>query len=192
MIRDLRTVEDGTEFQADVCLVGGGAAGITLAHELSDSQLSVIVLESGGIRPECDDQELNAGEVSGLAFQGLTEGRARALGGTTKLWFGQCIRLDSIDFEQRPWVSHSGWPIAAAELEEWYLRAEQFFQIHGQVYDGRVYRKLGVPMPAWNSDQLRTHFTIYSPVLDLGRLYKRELGKSARVQVFLHALETQV
>jgi choline dehydrogenase-like flavoprotein len=98
MIRDLRTMENGSEFQADVCLIGAGAAGLTLAHELSDSRLSIVLLESGGIRPQSDDQELNAGEVTGLAFQGLTAGRARALGGTTKLWFGQCIRLDSIDF----------------------------------------------------------------------------------------------
>jgi choline dehydrogenase-like flavoprotein len=192
MIRDLQAIENNTEFEADVCLVGAGAAGITLAHELSDSHLSVILLESGGISPQSDDQDLNVGEVTGLAFQGLTAGRARALGGTTKLWFGQCIRLDPIDFEQRSWVSHSGWPIHAGELEAWYRRAEELFRIHGQDYDERVYQRLGVPVPAWKSDQLRTHFTIYSPVLDFGRLYKRRFEKSERVQVLLHALATEI
>ena len=192
MIDDLRTLEDGVEFEADVCLVGAGAAGITLAVELGERNLSVVLLESGGIQPEKADQELNDGEVVGLLYSGLTNGRARALGGSTKLWLGQCIRLDSIDFEKRPWVRNSGWPIRAADLDPWYNQAEEMLSIGGESYDEDVYEKIGTSAPVWNSDNLRTHFTIYSPRLDLGSLYGSRLGRSNQVQVLLHANVTEI
>jgi choline dehydrogenase-like flavoprotein len=187
MIHDLLTLEDGVRFEADVCLVGAGAAGITLALELAEHDFSVVLLESGGMKPEKADQELNDGEVAGLFYSGLTQGRTRALGGATKLWFGQCIRFDSIDFEKRSWVPYSGWPITAADLSPWYDRAEHMFSIHGERYDEEVYKKVGTSAPAWDRDSIRTHFTIYSPNLDLGGLYSRRLTQSDRVQVLLHA-----
>ncbi|MEL6244571.1 MAG: FAD-dependent oxidoreductase, partial [Pseudomonadota bacterium] len=49
MLLDARQLSEGDLLEADVCIVGGGAAGITLALELADSALSVILLESGDI-----------------------------------------------------------------------------------------------------------------------------------------------
>ena len=36
---------------ADICIVGAGAAGITLACELEGSGLKIIVLEAGDLKP---------------------------------------------------------------------------------------------------------------------------------------------
>jgi len=192
MIQDLRTLEDGVQFNADVCLIGAGAAGITLALELNDTNLSVILLESGGLQPKESDQNLNDGDTTGLLYKGLKHGRARSLGGATKLWFGQCIRFDSIDFEKRPWVAHSGWPIGATDLDSWYQRAERMFSIHGERYDEEVYKKMRTPAPSWNKDRIRTHFTIYSPKVDWGSLYGGRLERSQQVQVLLHANVTEI
>ena len=192
MISDMRTFEDGSQFAADVCLVGAGAAGITLALDLIKSNLSVILLESGGLKLEKADQELNVGEVAGLLYKGLTLGRARALGGATKLWFGQCIRFDPIDFEKRSWVPYSGWPIGPGDLDEWYDKAEEIFGIRGQRYDEQIYEAVGTSAPTWNRDNIRTHFTIYSRKLDMGSAYGRQLKKSLRVRVLLHANATEI
>jgi choline dehydrogenase-like flavoprotein len=100
--------------------------------------------------------------------------------------------LDAIDFEARPWVRYSGWPISAPALEEWYRKAETLFSIDGQSYDEQIYAKLGMRAPAWNRDSVRTHFTIYSPKIDFGNLYGRELAKCARVRVLLHANATEI
>jgi choline dehydrogenase-like flavoprotein len=192
MIQDLRTLEDSSELEADVCLVGAGAAGITLALELCKSNVSVILLESGGLKPEKADQDLNAGEVAGLQYKGLTLGRVRALGGATRVWFGQCIRFDSIDFEKRLWVPYSGWPIGVSDLEPWYSKAEQMLSIGGPPYDEQVYNSLGASAPPWDRDNIRTHFTIYSPKLDLGNLYVRQLKETSQVRVLLHANATEI
>ena len=39
---------DQTGLETDVCIVGAGAAGITIARELANAPLSVLLLESGG------------------------------------------------------------------------------------------------------------------------------------------------
>lgn len=192
MIRDLRMLAGGVDLAADVCLIGAGAAGVTLALELKDANVSVVLLESGGLNIERNTQDLNAGEVSGLDYKGLTQGRARVLGGATKLWYGQCIRLDQIDFEKRAWVRHSGWPIAASDLDGWYSRAENFFRIAGEAYDQQIYKRLGIEPPHWNGDRVRTHFTIYSPHLDFGTLHHAFLERASEIQVLLHANATEV
>lgn len=39
MYVDSRTIEDGTDIDVDICIVGAGAAGITMATELSGGSL---------------------------------------------------------------------------------------------------------------------------------------------------------
>lgn len=101
--------------RADVCIVGAGAAGLTLAHALRDSGLSILVLESGPV----DDPDLwNAGESIGHEYNGLLHGRVRGLGGTTAVWPGQCIRLLRRDLD--------AWPF---DLDPHYRRAEELLGI---------------------------------------------------------------
>jgi len=49
MFIDARGVRTGSVVQADVAVVGAGAAGISLALELSGNGLTVCLLESGGL-----------------------------------------------------------------------------------------------------------------------------------------------
>jgi choline dehydrogenase-like flavoprotein len=187
MIEDFRTLDVSASFSADVCLVGAGAAGIVLALELSKAGLRVLMLESGDVRPKASDQVHNEGEIAGQPFTGLISGRVRALGGATRLWFGQCIRLEQIDLTQRNWVSYSGWPISMADLGPWYERAEQFFHLEGERYDDQIYRNFGLSPPAWPDGELCTHFTIYTPRIDLGHLFYRELKENPRIRLLVNA-----
>jgi choline dehydrogenase-like flavoprotein len=100
---------------ADLCIVGAGAAGLTLAHALRGSGLDVLVLESG---PVDDPDRWNAGEVTGHEYNGLLHGRVRGLGGTTAVWPGQCIRLRPDDLD--------AWPF---DLDPFYRRAEELLGI---------------------------------------------------------------
>ncbi len=192
MIVDSKQQNIPSELDCDVCIVGAGPAGITLALELRNSGLDILVAESGGRTPQAADQQWNEGEVEGLPYTGLTDGRVRALGGASKRWFGQCIRFDGIDFEQRPWVPHSGWPIQFSDLIPWYERAEAFFKLTGERYDERVYSYFGLEAPPWNRELLETHFTVYSPELDLGRIHEATLRRAERVRLLLHATCTEV
>src|SRR5688500_7074239 len=82
MFADARSVPRDTTLEADVCVVGGGAAGITLARELSGSPYRVAVLESGGLEYEIDTQSLYQGRSIGLPYSELSGPRLRFFVGT--------------------------------------------------------------------------------------------------------------
>jgi len=86
MIEDFHSFEDGACVAADVCIIGAGAAGITLAREFLGTRHRVVLLESGGLDKEEVMQALNVGEVAGLSHGGMEKGRVRAFGGTTVAW----------------------------------------------------------------------------------------------------------
>jgi choline dehydrogenase-like flavoprotein len=192
MIDDLRRLEDGADLETDVCVVGAGAAGIALAREFLAGGTRVVLLESGGLRPADSEEALNEGETTGIDATSLTDGRQRVLGGTTALWAGQCLPAEPSVFEPREWVAHSGWPFASHELEPFYRRAEALFGIEGEVYDERVWDAFGVERPAVDPARFVHRFTVWCRQPHLGRLYRKELERSASVRVLLHATATRV
>ncbi|HZD24226.1 MAG TPA: FAD-dependent oxidoreductase, partial [Acidimicrobiia bacterium] len=103
-------VEPGQEFpslgEADVCIVGAGAAGITLALELARSGLQVITLQEGGPTPRTNDRSVYQVLPGPRVSLGVDERRQLFLGGNTNHWFGNCRPLDDADFQPRPWIPH--------------------------------------------------------------------------------------
>src|ERR1051325_9658639 len=91
MITDFCEFDDRAMVTGDICIVGGGAAGITLAREFIGTRFSVLVLEGGGLEAEAETQRLYDSEVVGLPHTGVDKGRARVFGGTTTLWGGQAL-----------------------------------------------------------------------------------------------------
>lgn len=117
MIKDANDIPANTVLHADLCIVGGGAAGITLALALQDSGLSIILLESGGDKPDAQAQKLYEGTVADERMHTLPDRyRVRQLGGSTSIWGGRCMPFDAIDFEPRDYIAHSGWPIGIDAL----------------------------------------------------------------------------
>src|SRR5579872_6636065 len=100
MIEDARRIPAGSTVTGDVCIMGAGAAGITIARELAGTDTRVIVLVGGGSRERACDRDLYRGSVT-AAHEPLEENRRRGWGGTTALWGGRCVPLDPIDFASR-------------------------------------------------------------------------------------------
>src|SRR5215212_8552443 len=144
MIENIDHLPDNLELEADVCIVGSGAAGLMMALELMAAGIQVVMLEAGDFRPTEKTQSLYSGEIIGDAFRGLIDGRSRQFGGTTRLWGGQCVRLDKLDFEARPWVPHSGWPIPYDDLEPFYQRAQTHLGVAAQPFAPDVWERFGL------------------------------------------------
>jgi choline dehydrogenase-like flavoprotein len=191
VLADFRELEPGRTLSADVCVVGCGAAGITIARELANSRTSVIVLESGGLQFDPAIQSLYAGTQVPDYFA-LDASRFRLLGGTTLVWGGWCAPLQELDFERRDWVRHSGWPIGLAELLPYYRRAQAYCQL------GRYRYEIGewptVAKEALDLDPARLAHRIWqlSPPTRFGETYIAELTSAANLHVLLHATAVEL
>lgn len=117
VIRELgQAGADRLEVEAEVCIVGGGTAGLFLAQRLHRAGRRVVVLEAGGrsaARPDDLDQHC---EHRRVRYRGADLGRSFGLGGTSVLWGGQMIPLTPGDMQPRAAVGGLGWPIAHDEL----------------------------------------------------------------------------
>jgi len=60
-IIDARALPDASRVEADLVIIGGGLAGITLGKELAGGPLKVAILESGGLEIDMENQALYAG-----------------------------------------------------------------------------------------------------------------------------------
>jgi len=127
MVIDSDRVTRNSLIQSDLCIIGAGAAGITMAREFLNSNVSVCLLESGTFQIDHPTQMLYHGKHEGDLIDDeiwyLVDSRVRYFGGSTNHWSGKCRPLDEIDFDKRSWVSYSGWPITRKELDSYYQRA---------------------------------------------------------------------
>ncbi len=115
MIRDSIAGLDHADH--DVCIVGAGPAGLSLALELARLGRRVLVLESGGDGAEPEAQALSDAHIADPArHDAMAIAVARRLGGTSNLWGGRCLPYDSIDFEARETVGGALWPIGHDEI----------------------------------------------------------------------------
>ncbi len=187
MIVDLEKTDGLPLSHANICIVGAGAAGISLGVELAQLGLSVILLESGGQRQEPATQALYDSEVSGHRHNGIHTGRFRVLGGTTTQWGGQILELDPENFEVRPWIPNSGWPFPKSVLTPYYRRALEIEGLSTALLDDKsVWKTLGIPVPSFG-DALTPFFTRWCPEPDFTRVFGGRLSGHARITIYLHA-----
>ena len=128
----------------DVIIIGSGAGGGTLARHLAASGKRILILERGGWLPrENENWDSEAVfvdnryvpketwyDAKGKAFQ---PGIHYSVGGATKLYGAALYRLRPQDFGELR--HHDGispaWPISYDEMEPYYTKAEQLYEVHG-------------------------------------------------------------
>lgn len=142
--------------RTQTCIIGTGAAGITIARSLLAAGQEVVLLESGGLDFEQATSALNAGFNVGQEYYDLEHSRLRFFGGTTAIWGGRCAELDPIDFRTRPWVPHSGWPMGPAEIEPYYAAARRLLDLPERLPTEQDLTAAGVRLPDFDADQLCT------------------------------------
>ena len=180
----------------ELCIVGAGAAGITMARKLIDCGLDVLLLEAGGLSPESATQDLYAGSVLDERLHSpLIKYRQRMFGGTTTIWGGRCVPFDEIDFEHRNYIPHSGWPIERSELRPFYEGANRLCEAGDFSYRaGEAFRQ---PLPPMLAGFESAHFTTdtlerFSCPTDFGRRYLHKLSSAPKLRVLLHANVTKI
>lgn len=192
MLIDARTVDSGFQFECDLCVIGAGPAGIAIADRLRTSGLSVLLLESGGFDYQLATQALYRGEVRGHSYWRLDACRWRLFGGGSNRWGGWCRPLAPLDFTQRAWLAHSGWPIGAETLEPYHADAARLFELPNARFDVAAWRDR-VPAPlALDGSEFENLFFQHSPETNLGESRRAALLGAAHVTTMLYANVTRL
>jgi choline dehydrogenase-like flavoprotein len=183
---DARTHPPSTEIETDLCIIGAGAAGITIAREFAGSGLRVTLLESGGRAEEAATQSLYRGVSMAQKYFRLDRARTRRLGGSTNCWMGFCRPLDEDDFERREWVPHSGWPFDRVALEPFYRRAQTACRLGPFGYRGVDFAEPRRPEFDFPGARVETH-AFQIAATRFGEVYRDELAAAANIDTWLHA-----
>src|SRR3989304_2481805 len=189
MILDFNNLADGTELTADICIIGAGVAGLTLAHEFLRTSLKVLVIEGGGEQLEPESQELYQATMAGIPHRGTSEGRFRVLGGTSTKWGSQLLPLTASDFTIRPHVHGSGWPFDLATLQPYYERAAQVLEVNTLSYDQALCAELGLRPVALVPASFEMRFAKWAKFgkRNLAGTVGRRWARSQNVDIVFHA-----
>lgn len=191
MIEDARSIEPGTRIDADLCILGGGAAAISLCLEYMKSGHSVIVIPGGGPSQTASCIDLYRGSVNpNTSHEPIEENRIRMWGGTTTVWGGRCVPFDPIDFRKREWVPNSGWPIDLEELEPYIAMANDLSEAGAADFDARSVfpGTQSEILRGFDSDKITTwKLERWSIPTDYSKRYRREIEAAPNVRVLLHA-----
>lgn len=192
MLSNLADASHAEALDCDICIVGAGAAGITLARDLAGSKQRVVLLESGSLEPDNAIQALNGGSASGARRLPLDATRLRYFGGTTNHWTGIIAPLFDSDFERERIAGMPGWPIDAVELKRHYKSALETLD----------YPDLDITQTPWTSEdrcglslateRIRQSLLYYSPTIRFGPHYRRDLASVDNVEVVLNATLTDI
>src|SRR6185437_16163317 len=180
-------VPNGAKVTADLCVVGAGAAGISLCLQLANTSLSIALIESGGQEPDPATQQLAAGENTGLAYFPLDSARLRCFGGTTAHWGGYCRPFYDIDFEERSWVPHSGWPIRRSDLLPLYPTAQTLCQIGPFDYEPQDWQLSDAPPLPLAGQDVRSRLIQFSPPTRFGIRYRSAIASAPNIRTYLHS-----
>jgi choline dehydrogenase-like flavoprotein len=137
VVIDSRTAAIDSVVEADICIIGAGPAGITLAREFIGSGVRVVMLESGRFEYDERIQSLGEGEVNSQYFgaDALATGRRRQFGGTPNRWvyttepgdgrlYARCVPPEALDFEPHADQPSLCWPFSFDQLRPFYQRGQ--------------------------------------------------------------------
>lgn len=197
MLVDAVTVAQGDEIVTDVCIIGAGPAGITLARELAGQDFQVCLLESGGIElPDDETRSLGNVETEGDFVQVGSDNRNRRFGGNSSYWGIQLnhskigvrlVPLDPIDFEQRDWVPHSGWPFDYEHLLPYYERAQSVMGSGPFAYDAEDWEDETAPQLQFQQKRLATRIFQFGNGALFFEQYRYKLHQAQNITTLLHA-----
>jgi choline dehydrogenase-like flavoprotein len=187
MFIDARTIPEAERVECDVCIVGSGAAGLSIARQLIGAGPKLCILESGGLELDAATQALYEGEEVGLPYFPLDVCRLRYFGGTTNHWAGFCMPFKPEDFEAQAWLPRSGWPIGMDDMRPHIERAVNLLELPEAGWDlGHWEEATGEERLAFDPSKITNEIFLIKEVR-MSELLRPELEWAAEATTYLHA-----
>ncbi len=194
MLDDASSIPSGSSLKTDVCIVGAGPAGITMALELAAAGIEVLLLESGGTTRERGPSRLNRASSVGYPMT-VTRTRSRGVGGSSLAWLTlnslRARPLDEIDLESRAELPHSGWPFDRTHLDPYYARAHAWAGMGPYRYDLDDWTEPDARPLSLNGRDVETTLFQFGPS-DQWQTYVERLRASPNIMMVTHATVVEI
>lgn len=185
---DLSVGTPPDRIDADLAIIGAGAAGLTIARALAGSGIRIALIESGPFESHPPTQNLYEGTSGPQLPYWPFYSRLRYFGGSTNHWEGWCGIMAEETFKPRPWVPHSGWPIPRTELLPWWKAGHEVLELGDFNYTPPERAK--TPSPALFAGG-KSVFTPYlfrlSPPTRMGQKYRDAVVNAPNITVITRA-----
>lgn len=166
-----------------------------MAIRLLSKGYSVLIVESGGVVETDSSRDLNKGSADPPgSHEPLQENRRRQWGGASAVWGGRCIPFDELDFAERSWVDHSGWPFGRSELDRYYIDAMRLCEAGRMDFDAHTALPSAPEfLPGLDGDGLVTYaLERWSSPTHFGKRYRKLLASSSSTLIILNATCTHI
>ena len=185
---DLEQLDASAAPEAEICVVGGGVAGLVLARRLSSAGKRVMLLEAGGLEFEERSQAFYAAEMTAENHRGSTDGRFRTFGGSSTRWGGQLLPFSADIFSPLPGSGGVAWPIEQEAITPYYQQVQDIFQVGSLPFTRELLPALG-HAAVQLTPKMRLRYSKWAPFQrrNLANTLGRELVDDPKVMVYTHA-----
>lgn len=191
---DARELENNYTINGDICIIGAGVAGISLALQLMNTSLKVVLLEGGGFEYDNKIQKLYDGNIIGQNYYPMMSSRLHYFGGTSGHWGGMCSKLDEIDFQKRSWIRNSGWPITLKDLEIYYKKASELLDLQSDNFNIKYWQQfdpLCIPLPL-DKNVIWSKIWQQSKPTRFGEKYKEMITNAPNIDLYTYLNVTNI
>lgn len=173
----------------DLCIIGAGPAGISIALAFINTPYRVCLLEAGGLQPPLlDDKHPYQGVNVGRSYDMLRT-RLRYFGGSSGHWGGWCRPLDDVDFMYRDYIPLSGWPIDRDDLLPDYKKALSICEVDTAGFGIEAFDNQHSSEPFLHNklDNCINKNLFFSSPTRFGQRYRQQIIDAKNIDCFLNS-----
>ncbi|MBC7804397.1 MAG: GMC family oxidoreductase, partial [Candidatus Parcubacteria bacterium] len=174
--------------QADVCVIGSGPVGLTLARALAESGIQVVMLEQGPEVPQVCQRTTEL-RFDRSEYRGADLGRAFGFGGTSSRWGGQLLPVRATEMLARPQSGAPAWPISFEEIRGRFSQIERWTGVDALPFDLGYAEAVRHPLAGLDWEGIAPRFSKWIPFRrrNLGTAWRPAMAATGLVRCWINA-----
>lgn len=186
MITNLKNLEKNNRISAKVCIVGGGTAGLFLAHRLRLSKIPVTIVEAGG--DQANKLKNFIYKFKNNSYEQSIADKNFSLGGTSAIWGGQMIPFQKSDMKKRDYIGLKSWSIKYKQIAKYFLIVKKSFRFEFLKNKSKFFKKKIQNFSFSNKDfDLRFSTFMKPQIKNFYNFFYKNIKEDDKLNIYINA-----